>query len=70
MNARLLKLKDVAALLNCHWSTVFNLIKKQNFPKPIHIGGASRWYLPAVDAWILERVKAEHPEQLETTEAA
>jgi len=32
------------------------------------IGTASRWYLPAVEAWIVARVQQQHPEQIREAE--
>lgn len=43
-------------------TSIYNLIERQGFPKPIHIGRTSRWIESEVDAWINEQIKLSRGE--------
>lgn len=58
MDIRLATVEEVADLLKLHSKTVYRLIKRDGFPPPLKLGGASRWDLAAVQAWIHTRSKA------------
>lgn len=39
----LLTVRDVAARLNCGVATVWRNVQRGNLPKPVRIGGLTRW---------------------------
>jgi excisionase family DNA binding protein len=41
----LLKITEVKALLSLGRSTIYEYVRDGKLPKPMHIGGASRWRL-------------------------
>jgi len=41
--SRLLPVEAVALLMNCHVATVWAMAKRGDLPKPIPIGGITRW---------------------------
>jgi len=49
---RLLNMKEVIKIVGIKKSTLYNLIKKDKFPKPIKIGNLSRWRLSDIQNWI------------------
>jgi predicted DNA-binding transcriptional regulator AlpA len=40
---KLLNVKEVSDLVGLGVSTIWNQVKKGNFPEPIRIGGSTRW---------------------------
>lgn len=52
MPEKLLTVSQVADTLSVSRNHIYKLIKHKNFPKPIHIGSASRWKSSAVQDWI------------------
>jgi predicted DNA-binding transcriptional regulator AlpA len=46
------------ALGGCHRTTVYNLIKRNAFPKPVKLGGASWWIADEIQNWMKERMAA------------
>jgi prophage regulatory protein len=54
-----LKITDVENIVSLKKSTIYDLVKKGEFPTPINLGQrASRWLLSEVSAWQKERVTA------------
>lgn len=53
-----LSARDVAARLSVARSTVYVLITKHGFPKPLKFGGKSLWREDEVQAWIDLRSEA------------
>ncbi|MBX9803241.1 MAG: AlpA family phage regulatory protein [Caulobacteraceae bacterium] len=51
---KLIALPTVMAQTGMCRSWLYAAIKEQRFPKPVKIGGASRWDSRAVDAWVIE----------------
>jgi len=48
----LLRLRQVCEYLGISRSTIYNLISKGRFPKPVRLGpGTVRWSVDDVDAW-------------------
>lgn len=58
MDIQLITIGEVASLLRLHPKTVYRFIRRDGFPAPIKLGGASRWDLAAVQNWINSRSKA------------
>ena len=55
MGTQLITVGEVASLLRLHPKTVYRLIKREGFPRPLKLGAASRWDLAAVQNWISTR---------------
>lgn len=53
---RFLRLRDVENAIGLKSSQIYVLIGEKAFPRPIKIGGASRWSLRAVKAWMDQQV--------------
>lgn len=48
----------VARQVGLSLPTIYRLISADEFPRPIHIGRASRWVGAEVDRWIADRIVA------------
>ena len=55
---RFLRLPEVENLIGLRSSQIYLMIKGGEFPRSIKIGGASRWSLRAVTAWMDECARA------------
>lgn len=51
MDGQLYTLKDICKLTGYHFSTIYRMIARDEFPKPVKIGVASRWPKEDFDAW-------------------
>lgn len=60
---RLLRLHDVEALVGLRKSSIYDAVKRGDFPAPVKLSRrAVCWPASAIDAWITERIKAGgHP---------
>lgn len=47
---QLLSVKEVAEILGLGVSTVWRQVKQGSIPKPIHIGGSTRWRIADIEA--------------------
>ena len=57
MVKKVLKLWEVAELLNVSKAQVYNLVKQGSLPKQIKIGKrGSAWLVSEIDAWLQSRV--------------
>ena len=59
MNEKLLKLKDVTELLQVSRATIYRLVKKEEFPDFIKIGGGSYWKASDIQKF-LENAQAKN----------
>ncbi len=60
---KLLKLYEVAALLNVCKSQVYNLVKQGYLPKPIKIGKrGSAWLQSDIDSWFKSKIEERETE--------
>lgn len=50
--------REVAAFLRVARSTLYGLIRSHGLPKPVKVGGSSRWYRHEVMAWRQARDEA------------
>lgn len=57
-NISLIKLADVETTVEMGRTGVYAAIKNNNFPKPLKIGGTSRWIKSEVEAWAKGRLDA------------
>ena len=60
---KLLKLHEVAKLLNVCKSQVYNLVKQGYLPKPIKIGKrGSAWLQSDIDSWFKSKIEEREME--------
>jgi prophage regulatory protein len=64
MNQRLIRLPQVKAMVGLGRSSIYDQIKRGEFPKPIKVGRVSGWIEAEVQMWISERIQASRPEQV------
>lgn len=56
---RLLRLPDVEALVGLRKSSIYDAVKRGEFPAPVKLSRrAVCWPASAIDAWITDRIKA------------
>ncbi len=53
--------RDLAAEFNCNPSTIWRRVADGTFPKPIKIGGLTRWVPEEIDA-VVDRAKRARDE--------
>ena len=59
MEARILRLPDVRKLLGLHKSTIYRMIERGEFPRPIRLGPNSvGWVRTEIENWIASRPRA------------
>ncbi len=56
MSQRLIRLHQVKDLVGLGRSSIYDRIKKGEFPKPIKLGRLSGWVEAEVQAWISEQI--------------
>lgn len=58
-NVRFLRLKEVLAICGKSRSSVYDAIKKGDFPKPVKLSGrSSAWVASEVEQWAIECIRA------------
>lgn len=60
-NDRLIRDLDAANILGCSRATLWRRVKDGTIPKPIRIGGMTRWPASEIQA-VIERAKVSHPD--------
>lgn len=51
---KLLRDKQVADKIGCHWSYVWKLARREDFPKPVKLGPRfTAWVDDEIDKWML-----------------
>ncbi len=56
---RLLRLTEVLALCGKSRSSVYDAMKRDEFPKPVKLSGrSSAWVKTEIDTWIYSRIRA------------
>lgn len=53
---RLLRLKEVQERVGMSKTTIYDRIKANTFPAPVHLGTMAAWVESEVDAWIHDRI--------------
>ncbi len=53
-NVRLLPLAAILAEFKLHKTTIYGLIKRGKFPRPVKIGGSSRWLADEIENYKAE----------------
>jgi prophage regulatory protein len=61
MIQRLIRLPQVKAMVGLGRSSIYDRIKKGEFPKPIKVGRVSGWIEAEVEVWISEQIQASRP---------
>jgi prophage regulatory protein len=57
-----IRLKDVLAICGKSRSSVYNAVKKGDFPKPVKLHGrSSAWIRSEVEQWAVECIRASRP---------
>ncbi len=55
MSDQLLTVHAAAAKISMSVSWLYQAVQQGKFPRPIRLGGASRWSSREIDAWIYEQ---------------
>ena len=55
MQEKYMRAKDVPQYLNCGKTKFYQLVKDNEFPKPIKIGSAISYVISELDAWMLSQ---------------
>ena len=55
---RLLTVKEVAAILGTSPRTIWRMLKKRTFPRPVRFGRNTRWEYHSISEWILQRQRS------------
>lgn len=58
---KLLTLADVRERVRFSKAHIYKLVRKGRFPKPLHVGGASRWRASDVQSWIASLCAPSEP---------
>lgn len=59
-----LTVNEIMTQLKISKTTVYDLVKRRGFPKPLRIGGSSRWIEEEVSAYLEEqKAKRDLPQQ-------
>jgi prophage regulatory protein len=62
MNQRLIRLPQVKFMVGLGRSSIYDKIKKGDFPKQIKLGRSSGWVEAEIQTWISEQIEASRPE--------
>lgn len=57
---RLLSVEQIAELIHAHPSTVFRWAREGRFPKPLIIGGMTRWRARDYNQWVAQQTVADN----------
>ncbi len=61
MNQRLIRLPQVKSMVGLGRSSIYDKIKRGEFPKQIKLGRSSGWIEAEVQLWISEQIRASRP---------
>lgn len=59
MSEQLLDTAEVARRLSCGRTHLHYMVKRKEFPEPMHIGRMRRWRVATVDDWIMRQSSRE-----------
>ncbi|MBK8384808.1 MAG: AlpA family transcriptional regulator [Candidatus Accumulibacter sp.] len=62
MNQRLIRLPQVKSMVGLGRSSIYDKIKKGDFPQQIKLGRSSGWVEAEIQTWISEQIEASRPE--------
>lgn len=61
-DARFIRLKEVLSICGKSRSSVYDAIKKGDFPKPVKLQGrSSAWIKSEVDQWVVRCIRSSRP---------
>jgi len=66
MSLRLIRLPQVKAMVGLGTTSVYDKIKKGEFPRQVKLGRLSGWVESEVQDWISQQITASRPEALTT----
>lgn len=61
MNQRLIRLPQVKAMVGLGRSSIYDRIKKGEFPQQVKLGRSSGWVEAEVQLWVSEQIRASRP---------
>ena len=61
MSQRLIRLPEVRAMVGLGTTSIYDKIKKGNFPKQVKLGRLSGWVEAEVQEWINRQIGARRP---------
>jgi len=64
MNQRLIRLPQVKAMVGLGRSSIYEKIKRGEFPKQIKLGRSSGWIEAEVQSWISDQIEASRPRRV------
>jgi prophage regulatory protein len=62
MSQRLIRLPEVKALVGLGTTSIYDKIKKGEFPKQVKLGRLSGWIEAEVEGWISQQIQASRPQ--------
>ena len=62
MSQRLIRLPEVKALVGLGTTSIYDKIKKGEFPKQVKLGRLSGWVEAEVEGWISQQIQASRPQ--------
>jgi len=68
MNQRLIRLPQVKSMVGLGRSSIYDKIKRGEFPKQIKLGRSSGWVEDEGQLWISEQIQASRLEPLESVQ--
>lgn len=68
MNQRLIRLPQVKSMVGLGRSSIYDKIKRGEFPRQIKLGRSSGWVEAEVQTWISEQIQASRLEPLESVQ--
>ncbi|MFW5395037.1 MAG: AlpA family transcriptional regulator [Candidatus Accumulibacter regalis] len=66
MNQRLIRLPQVKSMVGLGRSSIYDKIKRGEFPKQIKLGRSSGWIEAEVQLWISEQIQASRSDPLQS----
>ena len=62
MSQRLIRLPEVRAMVGLGTTSIYDKIKKGEFPKQVKLGRLSGWVEAEVEGWISQQIQASRPQ--------
>jgi prophage regulatory protein len=62
MGQRLIRLPEVRAMVGLGTTSIYDKIKKGEFPKQVKLGRLSGWVEAEVEGWISQQIQAGRPQ--------
>jgi prophage regulatory protein len=62
MSQRLIRLPEVKALVGLGTTSIYDKIKKGEFPRQVKLGRLSGWVEAEVEGWISQQIQSSRPQ--------